>query len=190
MADILLASQSPRRAELLAQIGVKFDVIRVNVDEFPASDESPEAYVQRLAHEKAQAGFAAGDGRPVLGADTIVVAGEEILEKPRDLEAYQAMLAMLSGQRHRVLTAISLVFESQEYSALGVTHVRFRRVDPALGERYWATGEPLDKAGGYGIQGLGAVLVESIEGSYSNVVGLPIEKLVPLLEQVGIAYWQ
>ncbi|WP_396675779.1 Maf family protein [Microbulbifer sp. JSM ZJ756] len=189
---LILASGSPRRAQLLAQIGVPFTRAKTDVPEVRAAGEAPRDYVLRLACEKAAAGFAAqGDaGTWVLGADTVVVSRENVLEKPRDFDDFRCMMATLSASEHSVLTAICLCRGDRSLSRVEETRVRLRPLRDDVVEAYWETGEPVDKAGGYGIQGLGAVLVEAISGSYSNVVGLPLEALVPMLEETGIPYWQ
>lgn len=184
--DIHLASQSPRRRELLAQIGIRHDVVAVAVDENTRPGEAPAEYVLRLALAKARAGRALRSDRPVLGADTAVVTDDEVLGKPRDRSDGIAMLARLSGREHRVLTAVALVGEREE-TRLSVSHVRFRAVEAAEAAAYWATGEPADKAGGYAVQGLGAIFVESIAGSYSGVMGLPLFETGELLRRAGIA---
>jgi septum formation protein len=184
--DVHLASQSPRRRELLAQIHVRHDVIAVAVDETPRAGEAPAEYVLRLALVKARAGHRLRPDRPVLGADTAVVLDERILGKPRNRQDAAAMLAQLSGREHRVLTAVALVGEREE-TRLSVSHVRFRPIDAAEAAAYWATGEPADKAGGYAVQGLGAVFIESIAGSYSGIVGLPLFETGELLRRAGIA---
>ena len=192
-SQLILASASPRRAQLLAQIGVPFTQRPAAVPEVRAADESPREYVQRLAQEKARA---VRDSLPetgaywVLGADTVVLAGDRVLEKPRDRDDFVSMMGLLSGAEHSVLTAVSLTGSDRSLLQLVETRVRFRPLGSAQIEAYWCTGEPADKAGGYGIQGFGAALVESINGSYSNVVGLPLEALVPMLEQAEICYWQ
>ena len=191
--QLILASASPRRAQLLAQIGVPFTQCPASVPEVQRSDESPRDYIQRLAQEKAQAARHAlpeAGSQWVLGADTVVLAGDQLLEKPRDRDDFIAMMRLLSGAEHSVLTAVCLSGSDRSLRQLVETRVRFRPLDSAQIEAYWHTGEPADKAGGYGIQGFGAALVESINGSYSNVVGLPLEALVPMLEQAGIRYWQ
>lgn len=193
--DLYLASQSPRRRELLTQIGVRHALIAVNVPEILTADERPAAYVQRLARTKAQTGYteALRQGllpRPVLGADTIVVCDEKILEKPADADAAAAMLRQLSGRSHEVLTAVALCSGERLEQALAITEVRFRWIEDAEINAYWQTGEPRDKAGGYAIQGLGAVFVSAINGSYSNVVGLPIETTLKLLQEFGVPWWQ
>jgi septum formation protein len=184
--DVHLASQSPRRRALLAQIGVHHDVIGVEVDETPLAGEAPAEYVLRLALAKARAGHRLRPDRPVLGADTAVVQDGCILGKPRDGEDAARMLAQLAGREHRVLTAIALVGDREE-TRLSVSHVRFRPIDAVEAAAYWATGEPADKAGGYAVQGLGALFVESISGSYSGVMGLPLFETGELLRRAGIA---
>jgi len=193
--SLYLASQSPRRRELLTQIGVAHQVVRVDVVEQPQVQESPSNYVQRLALEKASAGWAQVNQSglavgPVLGADTIVVINEQILEKPRDAEHATAMLRLLAGATHQVMTAVAMVNAEQQLVKLSVTDVVFRSLDEAEINAYWHTGEPQDKAGGYAIQGLGAVFVEQIRGSYSGVVGLPIEQTVALLQEFNVPWWQ
>ena len=184
--DVHLASQSPRRRELLAQIGIRHDVIAVEVDETPRAGEAPAEYVLRLALAKARAGHRLRPDRPVLGADTAVVQDDHILGKPLDRQDAAAMLAQLSGREHRVLTAVALVGDREE-TRLSVSRVRFRPIDAAEAAAYWETGEPADKAGGYAVQGLGALFVESIGGSYSGVMGLPLFETGELLRRAGIA---
>jgi septum formation protein len=183
---IYLASQSPRRRELLTQIGVDYSVIAAEVDETWPAAETPAAYVQRLAREKAVAGWqratALGmEPRPVLGADTTVALDGDVLGKPADLDAARAMLRRLSGRSHQVFTGVALSDGTATAVALSTTTVWFRTLDEADIDAYWATGEPRDKAGAYGIQGLGAVFVERIDGSYSGVVGLPLFETARLL---------
>jgi septum formation protein len=180
---LILASASPRRAALLEQIGVAFRVESVEIDETPLAGEAPRDYVQRLALAKARA-VPSPAGLPVLGADTAVVLDERILQKPRDGEEAIAMLADLSGRSHRVLTAVALVAE-REAVRLSETAVFFRAIAPAEARAYWASGEPRDKAGGYAIQGRGAVFVSRLEGSYSGVVGLPLYETAQLLAGCG-----
>ncbi|QEI13158.1 Maf family protein [Cellvibrio japonicus] len=192
---IYLASQSPRRRELLHQIGVAHRVVSVDVAETPAPHESALVYVQRLAREKSAAGWAAVaaaglPAAPVLGADTLGVLDGVILEKPRDRTHALAMLRQLSGRTHQVITAVALRNRERVLERLSITEVRFRALSDAEIAAYWETGEPRDKAGSYAIQGLGAVFVESIQGSYSSVVGLPIEATVALLRELGVPWWQ
>lgn len=186
---IYLASRSPRRAELLTQIGVRFAVVCADTDERVHPGESPEGYVERVALDKARAvdaGAMGFGGLPVLAADTAVVLEERILGKPRDEADALAMLRALSGRAHRVLTGVALVAGGRTGYALSESRVRFRAIDEAELRGYWRTGEPRDKAGGYGIQGLGALFVAGLEGSYSGVMGLPLFETGRLLAQAGI----
>ncbi len=178
---LYLASKSPRRRELLRQIGVPFQVLEVDVAEVRGPHELPEAYVQRLAADKARAG-GSRTRAPTLGADTIVVCDRHVLEKPVDEADAIAMLMRLSGRRHRVMSAVSLYSPARQRTRLAVTEVQFRPLQESECRAYWRTGEPRDKAGAYAIQGFGAVFVESIRGSYSGVVGLPIEQTWRLLQ--------
>jgi septum formation protein len=187
--QIYLASRSPRRHALLAQIGVRFAVLDAQVDETLHPGEHAEDYVLRLAREKARrarAGLSPGDRRPVLGADTAVVVDEHILGKPHDLEESLAMMQALSGRSHRVLTAVALIAPDGERTDLSESRVSFRSLTREECVRYWHTGEPCDKAGGYGIQGLGALFVAGLNGSYSGVMGLPLFETGRLLGQAGI----
>lgn len=195
LPSIYLASQSPRRRELLQQIGVVHQVIDADVVEVPRTQESPSDYVQRLAREKAEAGFVSVKRlqlalKPVLGADTIVVINNEILEKPRDAEHAAIMLRKLAGATHQVMTAVAMISGDMQAIKLSVTDVVFRALDEHEIAAYWHTGEPRDKAGGYGIQGLGAVFVQQIRGSYTGVVGLPIEQTLELLQEFSVPWWQ
>ncbi len=192
---IYLASKSPRRREILDQIGVPYEPLVVTVDEQRGEGETPEDYVVRLAREKATAGAALMLARglvvrPVLGADTLVICEGEVMEKPTNQQQATTMLRQLSGREHQVLTAIAFNDGERQDERLGQTRVRFRALTDAEIRAYWQTGEPRDKAGAYGIQGKGAVFVESIEGSYSNVVGLPIEQLFVSLQSFDIDVWQ
>ena len=182
---IVLASQSPRRRALLDQIGVAHEALPVDVDETAHPGEAPAEYVLRLALAKARAGRTLRPHRLVLGADTAVVVDDAILGKPADRADALAMLARLSGREHRVLTAVALV-GGREESRLSVSHVRFRRIGDVEAQAYWATGEPADKAGGYAVQGIGAVFVEQLTGSYSGVMGLPLYETAELLRRAGI----
>nr|WP_210396751.1 Maf family protein [Motiliproteus sediminis] len=187
---MLLASQSPRRRELLAQIGVPLDCVQVDVDESPLAGESPAAYVARLALAKARAGWQLAGRGPVLGSDTTVVCDRQILGKPMDEADCVATLMRLSGRTHQVLTAVALVDDERDAVEVVETEVAFRPLSEDECRRYWATGEPQDKAGSYGIQGLGAVFVAAINGSYSSVVGLPLQETATLLSQFGVDVWQ
>ena len=190
-ADLVLASSSPRRAALLRQIGVHFAIHPADIDETQHPNENPEDYVQRLALEKAQAVAQqmTESNLPILGADTAVVLDNKIFSKPVDKSAAIATLRALSGRSHRVLSALAVVAEGHTELRLSETSVRFRTLKEQEYERYWSTGEPLGKAGAYAIQGLGAVFVDGITGSYSGVVGLPLMQTFELLERFNIACW-
>jgi len=197
---LCLGSASPRRSELLRQIGVPHCVRSVELDETVQPGEAPADYVLRLAAAKALAVQAArsaagAQSLPVLGADTTVTIDAAVLGKPRDSAELAAMFAQLGGREHEVLSAVAVATRDadgapQVRTRLSRTRVRFRAIGPGEAETYWATGEPRDKAGGYGIQGLGAVFVESIEGSYSGVVGLPLAETAALLREAGVPMWQ
>jgi septum formation protein len=191
MGALSFASASPSRRELLAQIGVPFSLIDVSVDETPSPTESPEAYVERVAREKALAGLASlGDQDGcVLGADTSVVLDQHILGKPVDRADGLAMLAALSGRTHRVMTAVALASRTACDVRVVISEVSFRVIEQAEAERYWASGEPADKAGGYAIQGWGAVFVSQLHGSYSAVVGLPLCETAQLVDAFGLPRW-
>ncbi|MFZ5757887.1 MAG: Maf family protein [Pseudomonadota bacterium] len=197
--DLVLASASPRRRELLSQIGVRHVVRVADIDESVRAGETPADYVRRLAEAKARAVLArlpAGEAHlPVLGADTTVVIGNELLGKPAGAADAARMLALLSGREHRVLTAVALarrdaLWDERCLVKLSDTAVRFRTLDAGTIARYVATGEPLDKAGGYGIQGAGGALVQTITGSYTGVVGLPLGETVDLLDAFAVPYWR
>jgi septum formation protein len=183
---IVLASASPRRRELLGLLGLTPEIVPSDIDETWRNGEAPAAHAERLAREKAAA--AARDGAAVVGADTIVVIGGEILGKPRDEAEARAMLGRLSGREHEVYTAVAVAHGGALASGVSRTLVRFRALDDAIIAAYVATGEPMDKAGAYGIQGYGAVLVERIDGDYFTVMGLGLGLLVELLGRVGLAY--
>ena len=191
MTDLILASASSRRAEILQQIGVTFQIAPADIDETPMSQELPIDYVQRMAQEKARhvIDTVAGSSTVVLGADTSVVLGNKIYGKPKNQEEAMVMLADLSGKTHQVLTAVVMGNNLRCVLKLSATDVKFRELDPRECLDYWKTGEPSDKAGGYAIQGLGAVFVEKISGSYSGVVGLPIEKTAQLLQTFKVPIW-
>ena len=188
--DFILASASPRRVELLTQIGAVFRQWPVDIDESHRPGESAADYVERLALEKARTAWTKGGGLPVLGSDTTVVLDHTPIGKPGSEEEAVAMLRALSGRRHRVLTAVALVAGARSASRLSTTDVRFTPISEEQARRYWRTGEPVDKAGGYAIQGRGAVFVRAIEGSYSGVVGLPLAETAELLTLFDIPYWK
>jgi septum formation protein len=201
---LYLASQSPRRAELLQQISVEFSCISSSVDETPMSNEVPEVYVSRLAIAKARAGWQQMKRDrlpplPILAADTTVVLGGQILGKPTDRNHGVSMLTSLSGATHKVMTGVCLYYGSDDVGVIdkgsvqsdeivlakvNMTEVTFRPLTVSEIEAYWHTGEPLGKAGAYAIQGLAAIYIDRIEGSYSSVVGLPLSTSYQLLEQI------
>jgi septum formation protein len=181
---LVLASGSPRRRQLLEMLGLPFVAAAANVQELRLPREAPAAYARRLARDKARA----VPGAWVLGADTIVVQGDAVLEKPLDAEDALRMLLQLNGRRHEVITAVCLVADGKEREAIDTTAVYFRQCEPDFLRAYVATGEPLDKAGAYGIQGYGAALIERIEGDFFSVMGLPVRLVLDLLDQAGWTY--
>lgn len=181
----LLASASPRRAELLARAGFSFEVMPVEVDETPGASETPRACVARLADGKAQIVARRHPGSVVLGADTVVVFEGRILGKPASEDDAAATLAMLSGNWHEVLTGVSLYRDDRHVSDIVSTAVHVLPLAPDEIAWYVASGEPLDKAGSYAVQGLASRFVDRVEGSYSNVVGLPIASVCRLLKELG-----
>ena len=190
---IVLASASLRRSQLLQQIGVRHRVVGADIDETPASGEEPAAYVQRLAAGKAAAvvaRLAGGPGTPVLAADTTVALEGRIFGKPADEADCLDMLGALAGRTHVVHTAVALWYDGRLRQALDTTYVTFRDIDEAERRRYWQSGEPAGKAGGYAIQGLGAVFVTRLEGSFSGVMGLPLAVTAALLDAAGVRRWQ
>ena len=190
---ICLASGSPRRRELLQQIGVSFRVIGAELDETAFKDESPLAYVSRLAEAKAAVGWERSrdlGNAPVLAADTAVVLDGKILGKPADMDDAIATLLKLSGRVHQVLTAV--VLRDAGGNELRVSHssVTFRSIDPTEARAYWDTGESRDKAGAYAIQGYAAIFIADLKGSYSGVMGLPLFETAQLLKTAGVACWR
>ena len=194
MKHLVLASASPRRAELLRQIGLEFDVVISNApEEVPSGPLDPGKLVMDLAAAKVtQVAHSLTTESVIIGADTVVVLDNRILGKPASPEEAVAMLTALSGEKHRVFTGVALAEAAtgKLVTDYEMTEVTFRTLSPAEIRAYVNTGEPLDKAGAYGIQGLGAVLVERIEGCYFNVVGLPLSKLVRMLEGCGVSIWR
>lgn len=189
---LILASGSPRRRELLRQIGLDFSVQPVNLDETPLAGEPADHYVERLARAKAMAVY---ESRPddailVLGADTTVVLDGAILGKPENRRDALAMLHRLSDRSHKVMSGVALAGDHGCYARVSVTEVCFRKLEEAEIEHYWHSGEPLDKAGAYGIQGLGAIFVAGLWGSYSGVVGLPLLETAELLAEAGAPVWR
>ena len=190
---IYLASGSPRRRELLQQIGVSFRVIDANLDETAIQGESPLAYVSRLAQAKAMAGWERSrdsGGAPVLAADTAVVLDGRILGKPAGMNDAIAMLLQLSGRGHEVLTAVALRTAAGIEVKVSHSMVTFRPIDSSEASAYWETGEPTDKAGAYAIQGYAAIFISDLKGSYSGVMGLPLFETAALLKAAGVVCWQ
>lgn len=186
---LVLASKSPRRAELLEQIGVAFIAISVDIDESVRPSEPVQHYVLRLAEEKAKAGFQLSSGRPSLGSDTAVYCQGSIFGKPQDKADAMRMLKRMSGDWHDVYTAVA-IYDGQKLKSLCVrSSVRFRELHDSECEAYWQTGEPADKAGAYGIQGKGAVFVQELKGSYSGVMGLPLCETASLVAEFGLPVW-
>lgn len=182
-----LASSSPRRRDILTAMGVSFSHAGVDIDETPASGEPVADMVLRVTRDKAIASEQCGNfAIPVLAADTAVALGERIFGKPRSKEQALEMLSSLSGQVHRVMTAVALLAGGRLQTAISVTQVRFREIHPDEALAYWQSGEPLGKAGAYAIQGRGGIFVESLSGSYSGVVGLPVFETAKLLQAAGI----
>src|SRR5688572_23558540 len=177
---LILASQSPRRAELLGRIGLQFEIIPAEVDETYAGSESPPAHAERLAREKAAAVAEVHSDALVIGSDTIVVIDGDVLGKPTDEDDAVRMLRRLSGRDHDVFTGVAVAAEGEIFSAIERVKVRFRALTVADCEEYVGTREPLDKAGAYGIQGFGSALVETVEGDYFAVMGLPIVRTIDL----------
>jgi septum formation protein len=182
---LILASASPRRRELLAQAGVAFEVHAAHIDESRLPYEAPSTYVHRLALEKARAVHALFPAATVLGADTTVVLDNEIMNKPKDAADAERMLRALSGKIHQVYTGIAVVTATEQRVHLETTHVTFSEISKADLAHYLASGDPLDKAGAYGIQGFAARWIPRIEGDYFNVVGLPIAATICLLNEVA-----
>ncbi len=182
----LLASASPRRAELLRAAGIDFDVMPADIDETMDAEEWPDGYVRRIALTKAEAVRPQAGGRPVLAADTIVIVDGQVLGKPADANDAKRMLRMLSGREHTVMTAVHLVFESKSQTSVERTTVEFAPLSAAEIDWYLASGEPMDKAGAYAIQGLASRFAARINGSYTNVVGLPVAVVYQLCTNAGL----
>jgi len=192
-APLYLASTSPRRRELLAQIGVAHSLRPVDIDESHQAGENAGDYVERIARNKAETAWKviepldrAASGAAILAADTVVVLGDRLLGKPADREDGLAMLGLLSGRTHQVMTAVALRDAGGLFVRRNDSWVTFRDLVPGEAEEYWATGEPADKAGGYAIQGHAAAFIERLEGSYSGVMGLPLFETAELLRSRGL----
>ncbi|MFT5572213.1 MAG: septum formation protein [Cryomorphaceae bacterium] len=185
--QLILASASPRRRELLKSMGVEFSVHQTNTDESRRENELAEDFVARLARDKAMAARTELAGQPaILAADTIVLQGDRVFGKPRDFEHAKSIWRALSGTQHQVMTAVCLMVEEKMQVRVSVTDVELGVINEAQMSQYWATGEPLDKAGAYAIQGFASAWVKLIHGSYSNVVGLPLREVNQLLTSVEL----
>ena len=190
-AQLVLASASPRRRELLETLGLRVRVVPAGVDETAAPGEGPEPYVRRVAAAKARAvAVRPGTELPVLGSDTTVTLDGAILGKPRDRDEALAMLGQLSGRTHEVLTAVALAAGGEVQVRVSRSRVRFRSIPRAEAEAYWQTGEGRDKAGAYGIQGIGGIFAERLDGSFSGVMGLPVAETELLLRAAGVDVWR
>lgn len=187
---VCLASVSPRRRELLTQIGVPHKVVGAHIDETAHPGEMPRDYVMRMARAKALAVRDRGESLPVLAADTTVVLDDVIYGKPRDRAEGVAMLERFSNRTHEVMTAVAIADARGVALRLNVSSVRFRKLTPEECGAYWETGEPHDKAGGYAVQGAAAVFIEALSGSYSGVMGLPLFETAELLRSAGVEYWR
>lgn len=188
-AELTLASASPRRRELLAAMGVEFNVHSADIDESRNEGEAPEDFVIRLAREKAKQAvldIELDEKNAVLAADTIVVLGDSVFGKPSDLDHAKRIWAALSGNKHQVMTAVCLLRDDKPQLKLSITDVEFGRITEEQMLRYWETGEPVDKAGAYAIQGFASAWVKQISGSYSNVVGLPLREVNQLLTEIDL----
>jgi septum formation protein len=189
---VYLASGSPRRRELLQQIGVSFRVVGTAVDEAVRPAETAPDYVLRLAAAKAEAGWVRSRGAhpaPVLAADTVVVLDGKLLGKPADRQDAESMLQQLSGRTHEVLTAVALRTAGRLHSRISRSEVTFRAIPADEARAYWETGEPCDKAGAYAIQGRAAIFVADLRGSFSGVMGLPLFETAELLHEAGVSHW-
>jgi septum formation protein len=185
---VILASQSPRRRELLTLVGIPHTIRPADIDERYLPGEVPRAHAERLAREKAAVVARDEPDAVVIGSDTIVVVDGEVLGKPRDEQHAAEMLARLSGRSHVVMTAVAVMWRGVELSAVEEVGVTFHPLDADTVLSYIATGEPMDKAGAYGIQGYGATIVQRVDGDYFAVMGLPLQRLVRLMEQLGLSY--
>jgi septum formation protein len=189
--DLILASASPRRVDILNQIGVRFSVAPTDINESQLINESSAEFVCRLASQKAKTGYDSHIGsQSALGADTIVLCDEQIFGKPKDYSDSKRMLGQLSGRAHKVISAVAINNGVESVVLMSETSVIFRIISEQEFLNYWSTGEPVGKAGSYAIQGLGSIFVESIQGSYSGVVGLPIAETCRLLRHFEVPIWQ
>lgn len=188
MFDIYLASQSPRRAELLQILNVNFKQFSVDIDESIKHDENPNSYIDRIVDMKLEAAIkSVGDSKPVLVADTIVVFNDMIMCKPSSFEESKRMLNLLSGNTHKVITKLKVAFNGGVHQSTNNSFVTFRNISEKEIQSYWKTGEPIDKSGSYGIQGVGAIFIEKIIGSYTAIMGLPHFEVSQILDQCGVS---
>ena len=187
---IYLASQSPRRRDLLASLGLEVRILGADIDEQRTAGEVADAYARRLAIAKARQADPprSGPTAPILGADTVVVVGDRVMGKPANRDDAVDMLGALSGRSHWVHTGVAVVSAAAEAVTVSSTEVWFREISPAERHKYWATGEPADKAGGYAIQGFGALFVVEIRGSFTGVMGLPLFETARLLQEFGYKF--
>lgn len=188
--NLILASASPRRRQLLTDLGVSFSIISADIDEAVLINEQPADYVSRLALQKAQKILSANEYSVVLGADTCVVVDQEILGKPESQDDALQMLLSLSGRWHQVLTAVAVISKDRIRQVLVSTEVEFCHLDEQVCNAYWQTNEPQDKAGSYAIQGIGGRFVRQIKGSFSAVVGLPVAETAELLSAFEVDFWK
>ncbi|MFK7863239.1 MAG: nucleoside triphosphate pyrophosphatase [Pseudohongiellaceae bacterium] len=186
---LILASSSPRRQQLLVQLGVEFEVAPQNIDESVLPDEVPVAYVERVAKEKGRSALQQYPDALVLAADTSVILDNQILGKPADKHDALGMLAALAGREHVVISAVTVANAGSMRCLVVTTTVKFRDITTEEALRYWQTGEPIGKAGGYGIQGFGSAFVENLSGSYTNVVGLPLFETAQALSYFNVPIW-
>jgi septum formation protein len=186
LGPMILASSSPRRRQWLEALHIPFEWQAPDIDETPLVDEPPDFMVQRLAETKAEVIARKNPGRWVLAADTTVAIDEHVLNKPADVEDAVRMVMLLQGRTHQVHTGLCLQQDQDQHSLVDTAQVKFRPLTEAQARWYVATGEPMDKAGGYGIQGIGALFVEDVQGSFATVMGLPVERLSGLLDQLGL----
>ncbi|MEP6507046.1 MAG: Maf family protein [Gemmatimonadales bacterium] len=186
--EVILASASPRRRELLTLVGISYTVQPADTDESLRLDELPEVYAERLSRAKAEAIAESNRTSLVIGADTIVVIDDAVLGKPRDVGDAERMLGMLSGRSHTVMTAVAVSYLGRTVSSVELVDVTFRSINDDEIRNYVETGEPMDKAGAYGIQGYGATIVRRIDGDYFAVMGLSLVRLVALMAELGVSY--
>jgi septum formation protein len=188
-SSLVLASASPRRVKLLKQIGISPIVHPVDIDETPGESELVTDLVVRLAREKAQQGaLETGGDYPVIGSDTVGLIDGKVLLKPVDYDDAEAMLLNMSNRWHEIHTAVALIHQGTCYEVTAVSRVKFRAISQSEIAEYWESGEPKDKAGAYAVQGLAAVFIERIEGSYSGIMGLPLFETAQLMREVGLSY--